>query len=82
MYFIHNTLNTNCNYIEFFIIFHYRMYCSGLNPNIEMLYDPISYPVASGTPPIHTLSIWNHEEEWSTVDVSVMVSYKRKCLDK
>lgn len=50
------------------------MYCNGLNPNIEMLYNPVSYPVASGTPPLHTLCSWNHEEIWSTIDLTILVS--------
>jgi len=50
------------------------MYCSGLNPNIEMLYNPVSYPVASGTPPLHTLCSWNHEEVWATIDLTILVS--------
>jgi len=57
------------------------MYCSGLNPNIEMLYNPISYPVASGTPPLHTLCSWNHEEVWSSIDLTILVCttiYKKK----
>lgn len=51
----------------------FRMYCNGLNPNIEMLYNPVSFPVSSGTPPLHTLLSWNHEEEWSVIDLSVLV---------
>jgi len=50
------------------------MYCNGLNPNIEMLYEPISYPVSNGTPPLHTLCSWNHDEDWPLIDVSVLVS--------
>ncbi|XP_022162608.1 fatty acid synthase-like [Myzus persicae] len=50
-----------------------KMYCSGLNPNIEMLYNPISYPVASGTPPLHTLCSWNHEEAWTTTDLTILI---------
>lgn len=49
------------------------MYCNGLNPNIEMLYNPVSYPVSSGTPPLHTLLSWNHEEIWPAIDVTILV---------
>lgn len=59
------------------MLFFFRMYCSGLNPNIEMLYNPINFPVSSNTPPLHTLCSWNHEEEWSIIDVAVLV-----CIDE
>lgn len=55
------------------IFIFFRMYCNGLNPNIEMLYNPVSYPVCSGTPPLHTLCSWNHEEEWSVIGVATLV---------
>lgn len=38
-----------------------------------MFYKPVNYPVASGTPPLHTLLSWNHEEVWSTIDVTILV---------
>ncbi|XP_060836307.1 fatty acid synthase-like [Rhopalosiphum padi] len=50
-----------------------KMYCNGLNPNIEMLYNPVSYPVSSGTPPLHTLLSWNHEEIWPAIDVTILI---------
>lgn len=56
-----------------FVRMTFRMYCNGLNPNVEALYDPIDFPVSSGTPPLHTLCSWNHEEEWSIIDVAVLV---------
>ncbi|XP_025202615.1 fatty acid synthase-like [Melanaphis sacchari] len=46
-----------------------KMYCNGLNPNIEKLYNPVSYPVSSGTPPLHTLCSWNHEEIWTNINM-------------
>ncbi|VVC29215.1 Hypothetical protein CINCED_3A015604 [Cinara cedri] len=62
------------NSIKYLLMAIGKMYCSGLNPKIDMLYNPISYPVSIGTPPIHTLNIWNHEEDWSTIDISILLS--------
>ncbi|XP_025423656.1 fatty acid synthase-like [Sipha flava] len=50
-----------------------KMYCNGLNPNIEMLYNPVSYPVSAGTPPLHTLCSWNHEEDWPTLKLETLI---------
>jgi hypothetical protein len=40
------------------------MYVSGVNPKIQELYPKISFPVARGTPTIHSLPFWNHTEQW------------------
>lgn len=42
-----------------------RMYINGMNPNIEALYPPIEYPVSRGTETLHSISLWDHTENWS-----------------
>lgn len=45
-----------------------QLYMHGLEPNIEVLYEPAKFPVNVGTPSISPLISWNHEDDW---DVSV-----------
>jgi len=40
------------------------MYASGLNPKIQNIYPPIKFPVARGTPHIHSLPFWDHTDQW------------------
>ncbi|VVC29220.1 Hypothetical protein CINCED_3A006213 [Cinara cedri] len=42
-----------------------QLYMAGLNPNILELYPKINYPVSRGTPSIHSLPFWDHNEIWT-----------------
>jgi len=42
----------------------FRMYTSGLNPRIQEIYPPITYPVSRGTPSIQSLPFWDHNDQW------------------
>jgi len=60
---------------SYFLHFYFRMYASGLNPKIQELYPPVRFPVARGTPPIHSLPFWDHNDQWTpTVARSALVS--------
>lgn len=51
------------------------MYTRGMNPKIQKLYPPIEYPVSRGTPSIHTLPLWDHNDQWTpAVSRSSLVS--------
>lgn len=51
------------------------MYASGLNPKIQELYSPVKFPVSRGTPSIHNLPFWEHNDQWTpTVAKSASVS--------
>ncbi|XP_013162844.1 PREDICTED: fatty acid synthase-like isoform X2 [Papilio xuthus] len=41
-----------------------RLYQSGLNPQVHMLYPKIEYPVATDTPLLSNLVGWEHSENW------------------
>ena len=41
------------------------MYNSGLQPDISVLYPPVSFPVSKGTPTIASMIEWDHSTEWS-----------------
>ncbi|KPJ04124.1 Fatty acid synthase [Papilio xuthus] len=46
-----------------------RLYQSGLNPQVHMLYPKIEYPVATDTPLLSNLVGWEHSENWPTIKV-------------
>lgn len=56
----------NCITINFFN-FNSRMYTSGLSPKIQNLYPKVSFPVGRGTPTIHSLPFWDHNEKWKSI---------------
>lgn len=45
-----------------------RLYNAGLQPKVQELYPPITYPVSRGTPNISSLLEWDHSAEWDTAD--------------
>lgn len=44
-----------------------KLFNAGLQPKIENLYPPISYPVSRGTPSLQPLVEWDHSDEWDVV---------------
>lgn len=44
-----------------------KLFNAGLQPKIENLYPPISYPVSRGTPSLQPLVEWNHSDEWEVI---------------
>lgn len=44
-----------------------KLFNAGLQPKIENLYPPISYPVSRGTPSLQPLIEWDHSDEWEIV---------------
>lgn len=41
------------------------MYNAGLQPNLGLLYPPISFPVSRGTGAIAPLIEWDHSQPWT-----------------
>lgn len=44
-----------------------KLFNAGLQPKVENLYPPISYPVSRGTPSLQPLVEWDHSVEWDVV---------------
>ncbi|KAL1452534.1 hypothetical protein WDU94_006757 [Cyamophila willieti] len=49
---------------NFFLAALGQLHMNGLRPNIEALYEPVSFPVSRGTPCISPCIFWNHEDDW------------------
>lgn len=47
-----------------YLISFFRLYESGLNPKIDILYPKIEYPVSTGTPFLSQYVGWEHSEDW------------------
>lgn len=45
-----------------------RVYNAGLQPKVQEMYPPITYPVSRGTPNISSLLEWDHSVEWDAAD--------------
>lgn len=58
-------INYCCIYVIVYYVF--RLYVNGINPQIQELYPKITYPVSRGTPSIHSLSLWDHHEQWQSL---------------
>lgn len=43
------------------------MYTSGLNPDVDKLYTPVTFPVPRNTPMISPLMKWDHSETWTVL---------------
>ncbi|CAH2093765.1 unnamed protein product [Euphydryas editha] len=52
-----------------------KLYMEGYNPEIEVLYPKIEYPVSTGTPMLSHLVEWAHNERWN---LPLYVSAHRK----
>lgn len=50
------------------------MYVNGMTPNIEAFYPLINYPVSQGTQSLNSISIWDHEENWTLKGMVLRVS--------
>lgn len=44
-----------------------NLFNAGLQPKIENLYPPISYPVSRGTPSLQPLVEWDHSDDWDVI---------------
>ncbi|VVC46315.1 Hypothetical protein CINCED_3A018656 [Cinara cedri] len=44
-----------------------KLYNAGLQPKLENLYPPISYPVSRGTPSLQPLVEWDHTDDWEVI---------------
>uniref|UniRef100_A0A1B6DTB3 Fatty acid synthase n=1 Tax=Clastoptera arizonana TaxID=38151 RepID=A0A1B6DTB3_9HEMI len=47
-----------------------KAYNAGLQPKFANLYQPVTYPVARGTPNIASMVQWDHSTEWSVATFS------------
>ena len=41
-----------------------QIYCIGLSPKFQKLFNPVTYPVCRGTPSISPLIVWDHSKDW------------------
>lgn len=44
-----------------------KLFNAGLQPKLENLYPPISYPVSRGTPSLQPLVEWDHSVDWDVI---------------
>lgn len=44
-----------------------KLFNAGLQPKVENLYPPISYPVSRGTASLQPLVEWDHTDDWDVI---------------
>lgn len=49
---------------------YFRLYTCGLNPKVQTLYPTVTFPVSRGTPFIHSLPLWDHNNKWTILSIN------------
>lgn len=55
---------------------YFSMYANDINPKIQALYAPITFPVSRGTPSIHNLPLWEHSAYFKTQNDDVRLALR------
>uniref|UniRef100_A0A8D8PTU4 Fatty acid synthase n=1 Tax=Cacopsylla melanoneura TaxID=428564 RepID=A0A8D8PTU4_9HEMI len=58
-----------------------QLHMNGLRPNIEALYEPVSFPVSRGTPCLSPCIFWNHEDDWDVALSAINSKNEMKHID-